>query len=134
MERSVVQISRHLDRIGSAPNAQNTASLLMCAFCRALRRHAAKLHRIELVGDLSELAEPLPAGRSYSSKEDLRLDAEKAARRLSQRGRTMLELRQFGFEWKEIAEILHTTRCAARAEFSREVKRVRLSANKNCPD
>jgi hypothetical protein len=37
----------------------------------------------------------------------------------------MLELRKVGFEWKEIAAVLKTTDCAARAEFSREVKKAR---------
>jgi hypothetical protein len=37
----------------------------------------------------------------------------------------MLELRKVGFEWKEIAAVLKTTECAARAEFSREVKKAR---------
>jgi hypothetical protein len=34
----------------------------------------------------------------------------------------MLELRAAGFGWKEIGEILKTTACAARAEFSRETE------------
>ena len=54
------------------------------------------------------------------------MDAEKAARQLTQRGRRMYELRSAGFEWKEIAKLLTTTDAAARAEFSRDLKRVRL--------
>jgi DNA-directed RNA polymerase specialized sigma24 family protein len=124
MERSVSQVSRYLDRIGSAPYASDITGLLMSAFSRALRRYATKLNRIELVGDVNELSEPTPA-RSCASKEDCRLDAEKAARNLSERGRTMVDLRRVGFEWKEIAEILKTTDCAARAEYSREMKRAK---------
>jgi len=126
MERTVSQVSRYLDRIGSAPFAENTNGLLVSAFCRALRRYALKLGRIELVGDISEFSEQPPA-RSCTTKEDCRLDAEKAARRLSPRGRTMLELRRVGFEWKEIAGILKMTDCAARAEFSRELKRAKVN-------
>jgi transcriptional regulator len=37
----------------------------------------------------------------------------------------MYELRNAGFEWKEIAEMLNTTDAAARAEFSRELKRAK---------
>ena len=124
MEKSVSQVSRYLDRTGSASFSGNTNGLLVRAFCRALRRYAVKLHRIELVGNISELSEPLPV-QSCASKEDCRLDAENAARRLSKRGRTMLELRSVGFDWKEIGKIFKMTDCAARAEFSRELKRAK---------
>lgn len=131
MERSVVQISRYLNRRGLPMFSQDTSGLLMCAFCRALRRHLAKARRIELVDDLSEVSEPRPA-RSCTSEEDCRLDAEKGARQLSKRGRQMYELRHAGFEWGEIAQKLKTTDAAARAEFSRELKRARLKM-KNKP-
>jgi DNA-directed RNA polymerase specialized sigma24 family protein len=125
MERSVVQISRYLNRRGVATFSQDTSGLLMCAFCRALRRHVAKLRRIELAPDLNEASERPPT-RSCTTEEDCRLDAEKAVRQLSERGRQMYELRHAGFEWREIAQTLKTTDTAARAEFSRELKRARL--------
>ena len=131
MERSVAQISRYLNRRGAADFSQDTSGLLMCAFSRALRRHIAKLRRIELAHDLSDVSEPGPS-RSCTSEEDCRLDAEKAARQLSARGRQMYELRHEGFEWKEIAEILNTTDAAARAEFSRELKRARRKMMNRC--
>jgi hypothetical protein len=126
MEASVAQISRYLDRGGSAANAHDIPGLLMTAFSRTLRRYAMKLRRIQLVDDISEFTEPVPTSGSCANKEDCRLDAEKAARYLSDRGRVMLDLRRVGFEWKEIAVILNTTDCAVRAEFSREVKKARL--------
>jgi hypothetical protein len=129
MERSVVQISRYLNRRGVATFSQDTSSLLMCAFCRALRRHVVKLRRIELAPDLNE-ALKRPPTRSCTTEEDCRLDAEKAARQLSARGRQMYELRHAGFEWREIAQKLSTTDAAARAEFSRELKRARLKLKK----
>jgi DNA-directed RNA polymerase specialized sigma24 family protein len=132
MERSVVQISRYLNRRGLATFSQDTSSLLMCAFCRALRRHVIRLRRIELAPDLSEASERPPT-RSCTTEEDCRLDAEKAARQLSARGRQMYKLRHAGFEWKEIAATLNTTDAAARAEFSRELKRARLKLRKKCP-
>jgi len=132
MERSVVQISRYLNRRGVATFSQDTSSLLMCAFCRALRRHVVKLRRIELAPDLSETS-ARPPTRSCTSEEDCRLDAEKAARQLSARGRQMYKLRHAGFEWREIAQKLSTTDAAARAEFSRELKRARLKLTKKSP-
>jgi DNA-directed RNA polymerase specialized sigma24 family protein len=125
MERSVLQISRYLNRRGVATFSQNTSSLLMCAFCRALRRHVVKLRRIELAPDLSEASERPPT-RSCTTEEDCRLDAEKALRQLSKRGRQMYELRHEGYEWREIAQILKTTNSAARAEFSRELRLAKL--------
>jgi DNA-directed RNA polymerase specialized sigma24 family protein len=129
MERSVVQISRYLNRRGLATFSQDTSSLLMCAFCRALRRHVVRLRRIELAPDLSEASERPPT-RSCTTEEDCRLDAEKAARQLSARGRQMYKLRHAGFEWREIAQKLSTTDAAARAEFSRELKRAKLKLRK----
>jgi DNA-directed RNA polymerase specialized sigma24 family protein len=132
MERSVVQISRYLNRRGVATFSQDTSGLLMCAFCRALRRHVAKLRRIELAPDLSKASERPPT-RSCTTEEDCRLDAKKAARQLSTRGRHMYELRHAGFEWREIAQKFNITDAAARAEFSRELKRARLKLTKKCP-
>ncbi len=123
MEKSVSQVSRYLDRRRATPYSEDTAAILMCAFCRGLHRYAAKLHRIKLVGDLGDFSEPVASSTCAPSKEDCRLDAEKAARRLSPRARTMLDLRKVGFQWKEIAAVLRTTDCAARTEFSREVKK-----------
>lgn len=125
MERSVAQISRYLNRRGLPMFSQDTSGLLMCAFCRGLRRHLAKLRRIELATDMNALSETR-SPQSCTSKEDCHLDAEKATRQLSERGRKMYELRDAGFEWKEIAAILHMTDAAARAEFSRELKRARI--------
>ncbi|MCU1315241.1 MAG: hypothetical protein JWN63_563 [Candidatus Acidoferrum typicum] len=125
MERSVVQISRYLNRRGVPTFSQDTSGLLMCAFCRALSRHVAKLRRIELAPDLSQASERPPT-RSCTTEEDCRLDAEKAVRQLSKRGRQMYELRHEGYEWRAIAQILKTTDAAARAEFSRELKRAKL--------
>ena len=78
MERSVVQISRYLDRRGTALSSSDLKGLLMCAFCRALRRYALKLRRIELAGNINEMS-ALSANRRFTSEENCRLDPEKAA-------------------------------------------------------
>jgi hypothetical protein len=120
METSVLHISRYVDRRAESVSAQDIKALLMCAFGRGLRRRARKLRRIHLAGSLSDIA-ALHA-RSCIGQEDFRLDADKAARQLSKRGRKMYELRHAGFEWKEIAKLLNTTDAAARTEFSRELR------------
>jgi DNA-directed RNA polymerase specialized sigma24 family protein len=54
-----------------------------------------------------------------------RLDAENILRELSDRARPVFELRKAGYDWVEIAAIFDTSGGAARAEFSREVKRLK---------
>jgi hypothetical protein len=91
----------------------------------------SKVRRIELAHDLSEVSEPHPS-RSCTTKENCRSDAEKGAQQLNERGRQMYALRHAGFEWREIAQMLKTSDVAARAEFSRELKRARLKAKNKC--
>lgn len=128
MERSVVQISRYLNRRGLPMFSQDTNGLLMCAFCRALRRHVAKLRRIELADNISEISASR-ASQSCTSKRDCELDAKRGASHLGERGRQMYEWRKCGFEWKEIAQMLGTSDSAARAEFSRELRKARLKVH-----
>ena len=45
----------------------------------------------------------------------------------------MLGAHSRGFDWKEIAEVLHITRAAARATFWREIKRSRSKSVKAQP-
>ena len=124
MEQSVAQISRYLDRTGATLCPQNAARLLMASFTRALRRRATKLRRIELVGDMNDFREPRSTAHCGTTQ-DCRLDAEKACRHLSERSRTMHRLRSEGFDWEEIAGMMRTTATAARAEFSRDLKRAK---------
>ena len=129
MEKCVLQVSRYLDR-RAVPLFQNDAKgLLACAFYRCIRRQISKLHRLELIADFSRITAP-SLWRSYGNKEDCRLDAEKALRLLSDRVRLMFELRDAGYEWKEIAAQFNTSEGAARAEFSREMKRLRMKLAK----
>jgi DNA-directed RNA polymerase specialized sigma24 family protein len=125
MEKTVTQVSRYLDRRGIPMFAQDTGGLVLCAFCRALRRYAARHQRVEVAEKPEELSAP-DAGKHCTSKADCGLDAKKAASRLSPRGRKMYELRKVGFGWNEVAQMLNTTAGAARAEYSRELKRARL--------
>jgi len=59
------------------------------------------------------------------------LDAERILRKLSDRARQMFEFRKRGYGWEEVAAILNTSDGAARAEYSRELKRLKMKlANK----
>ena len=124
MEKVVVQVSRYLDRTGAGLFTQNTTGVLMCAFCRSLRRYAMKLKRLQLVGGSAELA-PRRTAQNWSALVELWLDLEKLGRDLSQKTRVMLRLRSTGFDWKEVAGVLHMTDTAARTAFWREVRRAR---------
>jgi hypothetical protein len=127
MENAVAQVSRYLDRSGAELFTQNAAGILMCAICRSLRRYARKLSRLELVGGSTELSERRIAP-DWTALVELRLDLERLTRSLNDKSRTMLDLRRSGFDWKEIADVLHMTDIAARAAFWREVKRARSKA------
>ena len=134
MEKAVVQVSRYLDRTGAGLFTQNTTGVLMCAFCRSLRRYAMKLKRLQLVGGSAELA-PRRTAQDWSALVELWLDLEKLGRDLSQKTRVMLRLRARGFDWKEVAGALHMTDTAARTAFWREVRRARSkSLRRNRPE
>jgi DNA-directed RNA polymerase specialized sigma24 family protein len=129
MERSVAQVSRYLDQRGAQSCSENAGRLLMCAFYRSLRRHAARLRRIQFTDCSNEILAPAVA-RECTSKEDCKLDAERAASQLSTRAQGMYQLRRAGHDWNEIAQTFGITPTAARAEFSREIKRVKLELRK----
>jgi DNA-directed RNA polymerase specialized sigma24 family protein len=122
MEQSVAQVSQYLDRASANPFSQNTRGILMCAFCRALRRYATKLNRLQLVGKSAELSERVRSP-GWAALVDLQLDLEKLGCDLSDKGLKMLGLRRRGFEWKEIADALHMSETAARTAFWREIRR-----------
>jgi DNA-directed RNA polymerase specialized sigma24 family protein len=124
MEKAVAQVSQYLDRAGADPYSQNTKGILMCAFCRALRRYAMKLNRLQCVGRSADLPERGLTPR-WAALLELRLDLTKLGCELSEKARTMFGLRSRGFDWNEIANVLHMTETAARKAFWREIKRVR---------
>jgi hypothetical protein len=124
LESSVEQISRYLDRLGASPFSENTPGLLTVAFCRMLARRAAKLRRIKTVGDSSEIAGMLVAP-NWVRIANLRLDAEKIERQLSERARAIVALKSAGYGWKYIAEVFGTSISNAKSRFWREVKRAK---------
>ena len=132
MEKVVVQVSRYLDRTGAGLFTQNTSGVLMCAFCRALRRYAMRLKRLQLVGGSAELSQLRTAG-NWSALVELWLELERLSRNVSDQTRAMVGLRLRGFDWKEIAGVLQITDTAARTAFWREVRRARLKGSGKDP-
>jgi hypothetical protein len=129
LERAVAQVSRYLDRRAVAPLSQDAGRVLRCAFYRGLRRHAARLRR-NRSSDVANEISAASVSRQCTTKEDCKLDAEKTARHLTGRAQDMYQLRCVGHDWNEIAEVFGTTSVAARAEYSREIRRVRSKLRK----
>ena len=123
MECTVAQVSRYLDRIGSPPSTRKHG-LLFLAFCRALRRYAAKSRRLELVGEADDLANRT-VNNTWMRQVDARLDFEKIVRQLSERNAAVLTLRAAEYEWKEIAQLFGVSAGAIRNAFWREIARIR---------
>jgi hypothetical protein len=124
MENSVAQVSRYLDRVGATESLGARHGLLMVAFCRGLRRHTAKLNRLELVGGSGELA--IRAIDDVSIRRlNACLDLENIVQRLSDTNSAVLMLRAAGFEWKEIAGIFGTSVPTLRNRFWREIDKIR---------
>jgi hypothetical protein len=127
MEHSVAEISRYLNRV-RAPLSRPKHGLLIVAFCRALRRHAAKMRRLEFVGASSELSDR-SVDESWIRKLNARLDLENKVRQLSPRNGQVLMLRAAGFDWPEIAQRFGSSVVAVRNSFWREVARIRAKPN-----
>ena len=123
METSVAQVSRYLDRIG-APESSEKHGLLMVAFCRGLRRYAAKLNRLELVGGSGELASRA-LDEGWVGQINTRLELAKIVRKLRNGNRTVLLLRAAGYEWEDVGELLGKSAAAIRISFWREIRRIR---------
>jgi DNA-directed RNA polymerase specialized sigma24 family protein len=127
MENVVAQVSRYLDRIG-APLSSRKHGLVILAFSRALRRCAARLSRLELVGDSQGLSR-VSSNDRWIALSDARLDLEKMTHRLSDRNAEVLMLRAAGYEWKEIATLLGSTVSHLRNSFWREIDQIRWCRN-----
>jgi DNA-directed RNA polymerase specialized sigma24 family protein len=131
MENTVAQVSRYLDRIG-APQSPPKHSLLMVAFCRALRRHAARSARLKLVGGSGELSNQA-ADDAWIRQVDAHLDLHKIVRQLTERNGAVLLLRAAEYEWKEIAELFGVSVAAVRNSFWREVGKMRWGIRDDPP-
>jgi DNA-directed RNA polymerase specialized sigma24 family protein len=123
MENTVAQVSRYLDRIG-APLSTRKHGLLLVAFCRTLRRYAAKSSRLELVGGSEELSHHT-ADNAWVRQVNARLDFEKIVRQLSERNAAVLTLRAAEYEWNEIAGRFGVSVAAVRNSFWREIEKIR---------
>jgi len=123
MENSVAQVSRYLDRLG-APESSQKHGLLMVAFCRGLRRYAAKLNRLEFVGGSGELA-CRAVEEGWVGQINARLELARIIRKLRNEHGAVLMLRAAGYEWEAVGQLLGKSAAAVRISFWREIKRIR---------
>lgn len=126
MENSVAQVSRYLDRIG-APEYSEKHGLLMVAFCRGLRRYAAKLNRLEFVGGSGELVSRT-SDEGWVGQVNARLELARIVRKLSDQYGTVLMLRAAGYDWEDVGQMLGRSSTAIRIGFWREIKRIRRTS------
>jgi DNA-directed RNA polymerase specialized sigma24 family protein len=131
MENTVAQVSRYLDRI-DAPQSSRKHALLMVAYCRALRRYAAKSNRLTLVGGPDELSNHT-VDNAWIRQADARLDLQNIVRQLSERNGAVLMLRAAAYEWKEIAQLFGASGAAVRNSFWREVEKIRRGFRNDPP-
>jgi predicted transcriptional regulator len=123
MENSVAQVSRYLDRLG-APESSQKHGLLMVAFCRGLRRYAAKLNRLEFVGGSGELA-CRAVEEGWVGQINARLELARIIRKLRNEHGAVLMLRAAGYEWEAVGQLLGKSAAAVRISFWREIERIR---------
>ena len=126
MEMAIGQASRYLNRKGFALNSlspSHLTGLTLRCFWAVLQRQARKLRRLELVGGHLELS-GLATDSTWSRRIEARIDHERVVRLLSEKCRTILALRDAGYDWKEIAGVFATTSSAIKKIFFREIREV----------
>jgi hypothetical protein len=96
----------------------------MVAFCRGLRRYAAKLNRLEFVGGSGELANQA-LDEAWAAHMEARVELAGIVRRLRDEHGAVLMLRAAGYEWDDVGQILGKSPAAIRISFWREIKRIR---------
>jgi hypothetical protein len=125
MEVTVSQVSAYLDKTGVPLCSRNLTGLLMVTFWRVLNRQAQRLRRLELVGGPSEMSSLAAAG-DWAREVETRIDYERIVRSLSDKCRTVLALRDAGYDWKEIAGVMETTETAIKKSFFREIRQLQI--------
>jgi len=100
----------------------------MVAFCRGLRRYAAKLNRLELVGGSGELSSRT-LDEGWVGQVNARLELARIVRKLRDQNGAVLMLRAAGYEWEDVGEMLGKSSAAIRIGFWREIKRIRRTSS-----
>jgi len=121
LEHCVGRVSRYLDGHGVALFTQNLNALLFVSFRRELWSVRSR-RRIPV--DINECADHL-RDSTWSETVESELDIQNLVRQLTDRNRTVLNLRRAGYSWKEVAALLSTTVPEVKSSFRREVVQLR---------
>jgi RNA polymerase sigma-70 factor (ECF subfamily) len=66
-----------------------------------------------------------PSGSTTSQTAEATVDAERALSVLTPRARQILELKEYGYKYKEIAEMINTSEAAVKMQVKRAFERMR---------
>jgi RNA polymerase sigma factor (sigma-70 family) len=130
MELCVMRVSRYLDERGNGLFSQKTSGLLLVAFRNELLTRNSRQRRMDSIDDEQTNSCSVP---SWATEVELRIDMDRLVRRLSERTRTILLLREAGYEWKEIAVRLGVTVSTAKNTFCRELNDARFLLSRPQP-
>ena len=125
-ESAVIKVSRYLDQKQSPP--QDPSGLLVVKFRQELNFLAQRLKKTESKGAAQDI-EPFLEATEWGEQADRQIFLEELLRRISKENRTVLRLRGIGYEWSEIAKMLHKSSSVIRANFWRDVRRVQADFN-----
>ncbi len=122
LESAVAVVSRYLTIQGGPLHPGRTRTLLRASFRRRLKRQAARLNCRETLGGTSDLEEAVLAFQNRGQGICLAVNPERVVRLLSDKSRTILGLRDVGYNWKEVAYFLGVNESIAKRTFRQELR------------
>jgi DNA-directed RNA polymerase specialized sigma24 family protein len=123
LERSVEKVSLYLDKISEPPT--EPSGLLFVAVYRLARRLARRRHRVEAVGNLSDLPDR-PAAADLEKRLQRQIFVDELLAELRPESQGALRLRLQGFSWEEIGDMFQIDPATLQKRFWRDVRRAHL--------
>jgi DNA-directed RNA polymerase specialized sigma24 family protein len=123
LERSVDEVSLYLDKINQPPT--EPGGLLFVAVYRLARRLARRRHRVQAVGNLSDLPD-LPTAADLEDRLQRQIFVDELLAKLRPENQGVLRLRLEGFSWEEIGTMFQIDPTVLQKRFWRDVRKVHL--------
>lgn len=118
MELAASEASQYLDGLGRASASANSAAVLMKIFRRLLARYAARLRKLEPIGEAIEWQTWVP---SWEDSVINQIFFNKLEHHLGEDSVRILSSRRHGYEWDELAAMFEVPVGELRSRFWREV-------------